>query len=448
MPWLLDLRLKPSLYMPSSRALACRPHRLPPPHHNLTPLDLGPCPIPPMPPLTLPASITRARRPSSHALASTPYLPMLSHLQQWLPLLLPSPQEEERHHHHSGRACPDGQVLPACSYCCYHTQQVVSGAAIVAPSNLERAKARCKRSTTHGPSHKEVMVIISPPTHWPNKQVVGPLNSYLGTHGRAIQAVTETWDHLRGLALMRDVLLVEADIQVMHAYFDTAAKRTHEDDTTKTQVEVGSSKSFLCIPNFPYFGAKLTYDANSKPVPITLKQVKEILLASKWKDAIHLYQGAMPHLVRNSCKFDTCTVFFNIYNSSGGHHLQSLKGCSFMLGHITLTIQPAFQQVGVPICPRCWRYGHCTMVCPFKTQLCAICAGPHQSEHHQVLGACCKAQPKAKPLQEATPVGHPCPHPARCINCSLNQVPTAAPALSGSTTTTPSGCTPNTQPRR
>jgi hypothetical protein len=67
-----------------------------------------------------------------------------------------------------------------------HTQQVVSSAASVAPSDSERAKACCKRSTTHGPSCKEVMVITSPPTHWPNKPVVGLLNSYLGTHGRAI----------------------------------------------------------------------------------------------------------------------------------------------------------------------------------------------------------------------------------------------------------------------
>jgi hypothetical protein len=226
------------------------------------------------------------------------------------------------------------------------------------------------------------MVITSLPTHWPNKPVVGPLNSYLGTHGRAIQAITETQNHLGGLALVCDVLLVEADIQVMHTYFNTMAKKICEDNTTKTWVEVGLSKSFLCIPNFLYFGTKLTYDANGEPVPVTPKQVKDILLASEWKDTIYLYQGAMPHLVRNSHKSDTCMVFFDIYNSQGGQHLRSLKGHSFMLSHVTLTILPAKKQVGVPICPRCWRYGHCTTVCPFKTQLCAICAGPHQSEHH------------------------------------------------------------------
>jgi hypothetical protein len=106
-----------------------------------------------------------------------------------------------------------------------------------------------------------------------------------------------------------DVLPVEADIQVMHTYFDAAAKRIHEDNTTKMQVEVGSSKSFLCIPDFLYFCTKLTYNTKGKPIPVTLEHAKEILLTSKWKDTIYLYQGAIACLVRNSCKLDTCTVF-------------------------------------------------------------------------------------------------------------------------------------------
>jgi hypothetical protein len=79
----------------------------------------------------------------------------------------------------------------------------------------------------------------------------------------------------------------------MHAYFNAGAKRICEDNTTKMWVEVGLSKSFLCIPDFPYFGAKLTYDTNGEPILVTPKQVKEILLASKWKDTIYLYQGAI-----------------------------------------------------------------------------------------------------------------------------------------------------------
>jgi hypothetical protein len=117
------------------------------------------------------------------------------------------------------------------------------------------------------------------------------------------------------MAVLVNVLPVKADIQVIHAYFNTVAKRICEDNTTETQVEVGLSKSLLYIPNFPYFGPKLTYNANGKPIPVTPKQVKEILLASKWTDTIYLYQRAMPRLVRNSHKSDTCMVFFDIYDS-------------------------------------------------------------------------------------------------------------------------------------
>jgi hypothetical protein len=55
--------------------------------------------------------------------------------------------------------------LPAPTTAIVHAQQVVSSAASVAPSDLERVKACHKWSTTHGPSCKEVVVITSLPTH-------------------------------------------------------------------------------------------------------------------------------------------------------------------------------------------------------------------------------------------------------------------------------------------
>jgi hypothetical protein len=125
----------------------------------------------------------------------------------------------------------------------------VSSVASVIPSDSVQAKACCKWSTTHGPLCKEVVVITLLPTHWPEKPVVGLLNSYLNSHGRAIHAVSKTQNHLGGLALVCDVVPVEDHIQVMHVYFITAAKRLCGEDTIEMQVEVGLSKSFLCIPD-------------------------------------------------------------------------------------------------------------------------------------------------------------------------------------------------------
>jgi hypothetical protein len=65
---------------------------------------------------------------------------------------------------------------------------------------------------------------------------------------------------------------------------------------------------------------------------------------------------------------------------------------------------------------------HRFAVCPFRTQLCAHCAGPHHTDHHRVLGACCKAQPKANPPCAATPGGTACPHAPRCVNCGLDHM--------------------------
>jgi hypothetical protein len=91
MLWLLDPRHNPLLSMPLLRASTPRPHQPLPPHHHPAPLDLGLCPAPPMPPLTLPASAAQSRRPYLCALASAPYPPTLNHSQQRHPPLLPSP---------------------------------------------------------------------------------------------------------------------------------------------------------------------------------------------------------------------------------------------------------------------------------------------------------------------------------------------------------------------
>ena len=173
-------------------------------------------------------------------------------------------------------------------------QQVVSGSANATPSATDRARSRVKRSTTHGPSRKEVIVFTSPPVAWPDTPVVGAVNSFLGTQKLSLRIVSETRNHLGGLALLCDERPTENDIQALHAFFHAKAKKAWGFDA-ETRVEVGSSKSFMRIPNFPYFGVgNWNIDAKGKPIPITPAEVKDVILTSKWKDAIFLYQGTMP----------------------------------------------------------------------------------------------------------------------------------------------------------
>jgi len=304
-----------------------------------------------------------------------------------------------------------------------NTQHVVSGVAATAPSGAERARARIRQSTTHGPSRKEVVVITVPPVHWPDNPVIQVVNSFLGQHKLTNRVVSEARRHLGGLTLVLASVPSQADTDALHLFFDRKAKESAGENAV-TRVEVGASRSYMRILNFPYYGAgKPQPDpVNGGYLPVTPQAVKDLILSTPWKSGINFFQDGLPRIERSSSHSDTCTVYFDIYDSRGGLRLHALKGRSFMYGTHELTFRVALPRVGVPICTKCWRFGHRFAVCPFRAQLCAHCAGPHHTDHHRVLGACCKAQPKANPPHAATPGGNPCPHPPRCVNCGLDHM--------------------------
>jgi hypothetical protein len=244
---------------------------------------------------------------------------------------------------------------------------------------------------------------------------------YLGSHKHSLQFVLEEQNHLGRLALFCNDLPSLEDINTIHLFFQMTVDKICKDSEIRSVVcvEVGLSKSSLHIMDFPYFGPKLKYNNNGFLVSITPLKVQSILLVCEWKDAICLYQGSLPHISQNSAASDTCTAYFDIYNSWNSFHLQSLSGCSIMIGWSKLTIRPTIKHVGTLICSHCWRFGHCgtTATCPVKAMLCAICSGPHTTDLHHQLWACCKAQPKATPPVLATPPGEVYPHPPQCVNC-------------------------------
>ncbi|KXN86164.1 hypothetical protein AN958_10466, partial [Leucoagaricus sp. SymC.cos] len=78
----------------------------------------------------------------------------------------------------------------------------------------------------------------------------------------------------------------------------------------------------------------------------------------------------------------------------------------------------AQSHAGVPVCQRCWRWGHSTRTCKSQAPRCPHCAGPHSEANHRSLASCCRGNPTANPPVPATMEGAPCPHTARCVNCS------------------------------
>jgi hypothetical protein len=329
-----------------------------------------------------------------------------------------------------------------------HTQQVV--ATSVAPSDLERAKACCKQSTTHGPSCKEVMVITSLPTHCPEKLVVGLLNSYLGSHGRAIQAVTKTQNHLRGLALVCDVLPVEADIQVMHTYFDAAAKGIHEDDTTETWVEVGLSKPFLCIPQLPILWCQvgLPHQRQAHSCLSLHSRLRRSSLPPNGKTPSTCTKGLCPDWSETLASWTPawCPSIFmvpEVVNTSAA--LRAIALCLATLPSPSSVLKsglesPSAQGAG----------GMATVLqCAPSKPSCALSVLDLTSLNATMSLECAvRHNPRQNLLRRQPLLVTPVPIPHGVSTVVLTTAPTAVPALSGSTEMTPSGCIPSTLHRR
>jgi hypothetical protein len=43
--------------------------------------------------------------------------------------------------------------------------------------------------------------------------------------------------------------------------------------------------------------------------------------------------------------------------------------------------------LGVPVCQRCWRWGHPTASCKAKSAVCSLCKEPHHTEHHREMAS-------------------------------------------------------------
>jgi hypothetical protein len=323
-----------------------------------------------------------------------------------------------------------------------HTQQVVSSAATVAPSNSERAKAHCKGSTTHGPSQKEVVIITSLPTHWPDKPVDGLLNSYLGSYDRAICTMSKTQNHLRGLALVCDVLPVKDDIQVMHAYFNAVAKRIYEDNTTKTQVEVGLSKSFLCIPDFPYFGAKLSYNTKGEPIQSLHSRSRRSSLPPNGRTPYTCTGGLCPtwsETPKSWMPVQCSSTFMILEVASTSAASRAKASCLATSPLLSFLLKSRLESPSAPgvggmataqwCAPSRLSCAHYVLNLIIPSTITSLVHAAKRSPRQNLPGR--------QPLQ-VTPA--PIQHGVSIVVSTT--VPTAAPAHSGSTIMTPSGCTP------
>ncbi|KXN85881.1 hypothetical protein AN958_10779 [Leucoagaricus sp. SymC.cos] len=122
--------------------------------------------------------------------------------------------------------------------------------------------------------------------------------------------------------------------------------------------------------------------------------------------------------MQNSWHADSATVWFDVIDSQLGAVAKHLINSSFQFGLASCPVRPAQSHASVPVCQRCWHWGHSTHACRSQAPRCPRCAGPHSEANHCSITGCCRGNPTANPPVPATMEGAPCPHTARCVNCS------------------------------
>ncbi|KAF5376109.1 hypothetical protein D9615_007779 [Tricholomella constricta] len=258
------------------------------------------------------------------------------------------------------------------------------------------------KSTTRGPSRMQIIVYAEATFTSNLETVVTPLNNRLASNRRRLR-VAQAFTGMGGIVLATQSTPTAEDLPVV-----IDAARSWFPANTKVTAEIPASRSYLKIVNIPFFqkvgGAPITQDLVESRIcqdPVT----KNFHLASK------------PRVSRNSPASDSCTVWFDIWDTQSGANLKQLVNKRLSFGGQICMIRPAEKRPGTPQCQRCWKWGHIDTRCSLNRNICAHCGGPHGLQYHRVLGSCCKAKPKENPPVEATHPDEDCPHPPKCVNC-------------------------------
>ena len=127
--------------------------------------------------------------------------------------------------------------------------------------------------------------------------------------------------------------------------------------------------------------------------------------------------AALPRIVRDSRSADSCTVFFDIWDSQKGSRMKTFINRSFNIGRVVCFFRKASPHIGVPYCSRCCSWSHNLDYCRSLRMVFPICMGPHCEDNHRAFAACCKGKPNHVLPVPPTADGEPCPHAAYCLNC-------------------------------
>jgi len=142
----------------------------------------------------------------------------------------------------------------------------------------------------------------------------------------------------RGLCLSTTSVSTPSDLSRVETFMCTLLS-----ERSSVQCKVPSSHSFCKLIGVPFL-----HNGN----PINLKDASLILASSVYKDSIRL---AVPsRIVRNSRRADTCSIYFNIWDSQTGSWMKSFVDRSLNVGNVICFFCKASMKIGAPLCTHCY----------------------------------------------------------------------------------------------
>ncbi|CAA7270642.1 unnamed protein product [Cyclocybe aegerita] len=203
--------------------------------------------------------------------------------------------------------------------------------------------------TSEGPTRKQVLVSFggTPPdlTKFFTESAVRAANGYL-RDGRSMLKVTSIVRAYDGLSLVTPTVASSSDLDILRNFIRES------------------------LP----MGLKITQEALEKALRTSVHA------------EVFAYLSTKPRIDRNSAHSTSCTVYCNIWDSQQGTRAKKALSQPIFLAGRSCAIRPAARHTGVPLCQRCWKWGHPTVACKAKQLSCPICSGLCM-EGNEVIGA-------------------------------------------------------------
>ena len=221
---------------------------------------------------------------------------------------------------------PSGVPIPNLSH-------VTHGPIVQKPGN------RCRPfNTSNGPFRQSIVVIVKSKAAPVALLPLAPQISCLIDSFLSSIMVESFCLSYGGLCLSTTSVPTPSDLSRVEIFVHTFVP-----EGSSVQCEVPSSHSFCKL-----IGMLFLHGSN----PINSKGASLILSSSVYKDSICL--ATPPRIVRDSRQADTCTIYFDIWDSQTGSRMKSFVDHSLNVGTVVCFFQKASMKIGLPQCTRCY----------------------------------------------------------------------------------------------